>query len=268
MNELTNIAKRSLLLAVAMLIVCTANIPFANAQNSNSGKTEAKKCCCAQKGNCKKTEEKVCCQNNCCNKQLLNEQLANDGLIDVSTLDPSIEVYLVYATPYNFMGRVLYDNLNKAYLIPEAAAMLKKAADLLRAKRPDLHLVIYDAARPLSIQKQMWELVEGTDKEDFVANPVRHGMHNYGAAVDLTLADCTGHPVDMGGEYDYFGDASRVDKEAQLLADGIITKKELAYRKLLREVMTEAGFLVEPSEWWHFNTFTSHETRERFKVIE
>ena len=25
------------------------------------------------------------------------------------------------------------------------------------------------AARPLSIQKQMWKLVEGTDKEDFVA---------------------------------------------------------------------------------------------------
>lgn len=32
--------------------------------------------------------------------------------------------------------------------------------------------------------------------------------------------------------------------------------------------MTEAGFLIEPSEWWHFNTFTSKETRERFKVIE
>lgn len=268
MNKLTYIAKRSLLFAVAVLFACTANITFANAQNSCSGKTDTKKCCCKLKEESKQIEERACSQNNCGKKQLLNEQLANDGLIDVSTLDPSIEVYLVYATPYNFMGRVLYDNLNKAYLIPEAAAKLKKAAELLRAKRPDLHLVIYDAARPLSIQKQMWKLVEGTDKEDFVANPARHGMHNYGAAVDLTLADCTGHPVDMGGEYDYFGDASRVDKEAQLLADGIINKKELAYRKLLREVMTEAGFLIEPSEWWHFNTFSAKETRERFKVIE
>lgn len=268
MERLNNIAKKGLPIVAAILLASATGITTANAQNSCRNKAEDQKCCC-EKGQKHKQEQKECCKLNGSNKkQMLNEQLLKDGLIDVTTLDPSIEVHLVYATPYNFMGRVLYENLDRAYLIPEAAAKLKKAAELLRAKRPDLHLVIYDAARPLSIQKQMWKLVEGTDKEDFVADPSKKGMHNFGAAVDLTLADCTGHPVDMGGEYDYFGDASRVDKEEQLLKEGIITQKELNYRLLLREIMTEAGFLIEPSEWWHFNTFTSKETRERFKVIE
>ena len=227
MDRLNNIAKKGLPIIAAMLLASATGITTANAQNSCCNKAEEQKCCCEKGQKHKQNQEhKECCKLNGNNKkQMLNEQLIKDGLIDVSTLDPSIEVHLVYATPYNFMGRVLYDNLDRAYLIPEAAAKLKKAAELLRAKRPDLHLVIYDAARPLSIQKQMWKLVEGTDKEDFVANPARHGMHNYGAAVDLTLADCTGRPVDMGGEYDYFGDASRVDKEEQLLKDGIITQK-------------------------------------------
>ena len=37
------------------------------------------------------------------------------------------EVYMVYATPYNFMGRVLYEGLDEAYLVPEAIEKLKKA---------------------------------------------------------------------------------------------------------------------------------------------
>ena len=40
---------------------------------------------------------------------------------------PGIEVYMVYATPYNFMGRVLYEGLDEAYLVPEAIEKLKKA---------------------------------------------------------------------------------------------------------------------------------------------
>ena len=42
---------------------------------------------------------------------------------------------MVYATPYNFMGRVLYEGLDKAYLVPEAVEKLKKANELLRKER-------------------------------------------------------------------------------------------------------------------------------------
>ena len=192
------------------------------------------------------------------------------GLQNVAEVIPGVEVQMVYATPYNFVGRVLYTGLDEAYLQPEAMQKLAKANEILRKERMDLHLVIYDAARPRSIQEQMWRVVEGTDLESFVANPHKSGggPHNYGIAVDVTLVDCTGHPIPMGSEYDYFGDRARVDLEPQLLERGEITHRELLNRQLLREVMTRAGWFVEPSEWWHFNAMPLTEAAQRLQVIE
>lgn len=203
-------------------------------------------------------------------KSEVEQHLESIGLQNVAECIPGIEVYMVYATPYNFMGRVLYQDLDEAYLVPEAMEKLKKAHEYLRKKRMDLHLVVYDAARPRSIQKQMWKVVEGTDLEDFVANPHKHGggAHNYGIAVDVTLVDCTGHPIPMGSEYDYFGDRSRVDIEQELFERGEITYREFLNRQLLREVMTQAGWHVEPSEWWHFNAMPIVEAKDKLSVIE
>ncbi len=203
-------------------------------------------------------------------KSKIEKDLESMGLLNVAEEIPGIEVYMVYATPYNFMGRVLYEDLDEAYLAPQAMEMLKKANDYLRKRRMDLHLVVYDAARPRSIQEQMWKVVEGTDLEDFVANPHKRGggPHNYGIAVDVTLVDCAGHPIPMGSEYDYFGDRSRSDKEQELFENGEITRRELLNRRLLREVMTSAGWIVEPSEWWHFNAMPTAEAREKLPVIK
>ena len=134
----------------------------------------------------------------------------------------------------------------------------------------DLHLVVYDAARPRTIQEQMWAVVENTDLEDFVANPNKRGggPHNYGIAVDVTLVDCAGHPLPMGSEYDYFGDRARVDIEPQLFEKGEITYRELQNRKLLREIMTEAGWLTISSEWWHFNAMPLAEASQKLTVIK
>jgi len=203
-------------------------------------------------------------------KSKTEKHLEELGLQNVAEQIPGIEVYMVYATPYNFMGRVLYEDLDEAYLVPEAMEMLRKANDYLRKKRMDLHLVVYDAARPRSIQAQMWSVVEGTDLEDFVANPHKRGggPHNFGIAVDVTLVDCTGHPIPMGSEYDYFGDRSRSDMEQELFENGEITRRELFNRRLLREVMTHAGWIVEPSEWWHFNAMPTTQAREKLPVIQ
>lgn len=210
------------------------------------------------------------CNPNKQGKSDLERGLELIGLQNVAEEIPGMEVYMVYATPYNFMGKVLYEGLDEAYLVPEAMEKLKKANDLLRKKRMDLHLVVYDAARPRSIQQQMWAVVENTKLQDFVANPNKSGggAHNYGVAVDVTLVDCTGHPIPMGSEYDYFGDRARVDIEAQLLENGEITYRELMNRRLLREIMTEAGWLVEPSEWWHFNAMPIAEASQKLTVIK
>jgi zinc D-Ala-D-Ala dipeptidase len=208
------------------------------------------------------------------NSSLTKEQYANHlkvtGLVDIQEIEPQIDVYLVYSTPHNFMAYTLYKNLDRAFLRPEAAQKLKLAQKYLHEKRKDLHLVVYDAARPISIQKEMWKEVEGTNMEDYVANPNKNGGggHNFGIAVDVTLVDCTGHPLPMGSEYDYFGDRARVDKEAELFRKGEINRRELENRELLREIMTKAGFLIEPSEWWHFNSIAVPEARNHYKVIE
>ena len=203
-------------------------------------------------------------------KSDIEKDLERIGLQNVGEEIPGVEVYMVYATPYNFMGRVLYKGLDEAYLVPEAMEKLKKANELLRKKRLDLHLVVYDAARPRSIQEQMWKVVENTELQDFVANPNKSGggAHNYGVAVDVTLVDCTGHPIPMGSEYDYFGDRSRVDLEAKLIENGEINLRDLKNRQLLREIMTEAGWLVEPSEWWHFNAMPLTEASQKLSVIK
>ena len=209
-------------------------------------------------------------ERNSLTKEEYASHLKENGLVDINEIEPQIDVYLVYSTPHNFMNHVLYKNLDKAFLRPEAAQKLKLAQKFLQEKRKDLHLAIYDAARPISIQKEMWKEVEGTNMEDYVANPYKNGGggHNFGIAVDVTLIDCTGHPLPMGSEYDYFGDRARVDKEADLLLNGEINRRELENRELLREVMTKAGFLIEPSEWWHFNSIPVSEAGKYYKVIE
>ncbi|MDR2358482.1 MAG: M15 family metallopeptidase [Prevotellaceae bacterium] len=190
------------------------------------------------------------------------------GLIDIATLDEGIRVQLVYATPYNFMGKTLYKNIRRAYLQPDAAQKLLRAYKALKKIRPDLTLLVYDAARPLSVQWEMWNAVKGTEWNYYVKNPGNGGgMHNFGAAVDLTLADCTGQPLSMGTPYDYFGYEAHIDKEKELVQTGRITPREWENRLLLRKVMTGAGFRTVKSEWWHFNACSLEEAKKQYEVI-
>lgn len=203
------------------------------------------------------------------------EPLAKDvelemlGLVDVSTLDEGIIVHLVYATPYNFLGKVLYKDLSRAYLQPDVAQKLLNAYKALKKMRPDLTLIIYDAGRPVSIQHEMWDMVKGTAWDYYVSNPIKgEGMHNFGAAVDLSLIDCAGQVLAMGTPYDYFGPEANTDKENELIKTGRITPRELENRLLLRKVMNDAGFRTIKSEWWHFNACTLDEARAHYKLIQ
>ena len=102
-------------------------------------------------------------------------------------MDSTIMIDMVYATADNFVGEVLYGDLVEAYLLPEAAEKLVKAHLLLKEKYPSYRLLVYDAARPMSVQKRMWEVAKknGWSTSGYVANPANGGgLHNYGAAVD------------------------------------------------------------------------------------
>jgi zinc D-Ala-D-Ala dipeptidase len=192
------------------------------------------------------------------------------GLVDAAQVVPGLGVELKYSTSDNFIGKDVYGDLEKCYLQKEAAAMLKKAADALSAMRPDLTLLAYDCVRPVSVQRIMWDVVRGTPQQNYVANPnTKTGsIHNYGCAVDLTLASKKeGKPLDLGTPFDFFGQAAQPRHEFTLLRQGKLSHAQWANRLLLREVMVRAGFIPIASEWWHFNCAPNHVARKKYKKV-
>lgn len=190
------------------------------------------------------------------------------GLIDVTELDSSLVVKLMYTQADNFTGEVLYDDLSEAYLHPDAAHALVKAQRVLKELHPSYSLLIYDAARPMSVQKKMWNVVKGTPKYRYVSNPNNGGgLHNYGLAVDISIQDSLGQPLPMGTKVDHLGAEAHITRESELVRNGKMSETERQNRILLRKVMKEAGFRALPSEWWHFNFCSRDVARQKYKLI-
>lgn len=72
----------------------------------------------------------------------------------------------------------------------------------------------------------------------------------------------------MGTEVDHLGVEAHITNESQLVEEGMITPEERKNRLLLRRVMTEAGFHVLPSEWWHFNLCGRDEAKRKYQLIK
>ncbi|MFM7629464.1 MAG: M15 family metallopeptidase [Algoriphagus sp.] len=202
---------------------------------------------------------------------VLENMLLEQGLVDIEEVIPGIRVELKYSTEDNFFKKDVYGDLTRCYLQPLVAEMLAKAQQDLQKDYPNLSLLVYDGARPRSVQQILWD---GLDKPDslkplYVSDPKIGGLHNFGVAVDLTLMDVkSGKPLDMGTPYDYFGYPAYPDRELQMLAEGSITKAQVANREILRKVMKGAGFTGIGSEWWHFNAFARSKVEEKFTIIE
>ena len=194
--------------------------------------------------------------------------MLDQGLIDIHSLAPDILVELKYSSTDNFLGRDTYGPLETCYLQKEAANKLRIAQGLLKRSNPDLTLLVYDGARPRSVQRKMWAIVGGTKQQDYVANPDRGSVHNYGCAVDLTIADSDGKPLDMGTPFDYFGELAQPKFESRFLESGKLSRHQVENRELLRNVMIEAGFKMISNEWWHFNALPVKEARAKYGIVE
>ena len=197
-----------------------------------------------------------------------NVKPETSNLINIRNADSTILVDLKYATTDNFTGVILYDGIDDAYLQPDVALMLAEAHRYLKTLHPDLRFLVYDAVRPLSVQRIMWERVKDTQYSRYVASPDRLSLHNFGAAVDLTLADNLGHPLDMGTPFDFFGRAAGISDEQGLITQGILTRQQVQNRQLLRQVMRHAGFHSISGEWWHFNACSLQEAKQRYTLVE
>lgn len=201
--------------------------------------------------------------------QNYDEAMRDAGMVDVAEMDSTLVVELMYASGNNFVGQDMYGSLRKAYLHPEAAAGLLKAQRALEREHPGYRLKVCDAARPMSVQRRMFNKVKGTSKANYVSNPARGGgLHNYGLAVDITIVDAQGRELPMGTPVDHLGPESNIDKEQNLVDRGIITDSERKNRLLLRKVMRSGGFTTLRTEWWHFNFRSRAAARARYKRLD
>jgi zinc D-Ala-D-Ala dipeptidase len=191
----------------------------------------------------------------------------DSGLVDLQEFIPGILIDLKYTTLDNFVKADVYGDLEKCFLRKEAAEKLKKAQDLLHEKHPGYNLLVFDGVRPFRVQQFMWDSLHIPNKRNYLAPPSEGSIHNYGCAVDLSIADSLGKELDMGTPFDFFGELAQPQLEGAMLANGKLTKPQHANRMLLRTIMRKAGFFDIKTEWWHFNAFGSGTVKRLYSRI-
>jgi D-alanyl-D-alanine dipeptidase len=164
----------------------------------------------------------------------------SSNLVDIKTLSDEFALDLKYASEDNFIGKKVYPISLCALQICTARKLIEVNKELL-AK--GLRIKIWDAYRPLSVQKIMWDTMP---VDGFVANPFKGGsIHNGGFAVDVTLVDMEGRELEMPTEFDDFSEkASRKSIE--------MTEAAAKNLSILTETMTRHGFKTINTEWWHY----------------
>ncbi|PKL89773.1 MAG: peptidase M15 [Ignavibacteriae bacterium HGW-Ignavibacteriae-2] len=163
------------------------------------------------------------------------------SIVFLGDIDSTIATDVRYATKNNFTGQILYPT-DKVYIRKIVGESLKSAQSYL-IKNYNLSIKVFDAYRPLSVQKKMWEIFPNPN---YVADPSKGSRHNRGAAVDVTLIDSNGNEIDMGTEYDNFTEKAHSDYPN-------LPEKIKNDRKILRDTMIKFGFEPIESEWWHFD---------------
>ncbi|WP_229253717.1 M15 family metallopeptidase [Dyadobacter sp. NIV53] len=202
----------------------------------------------------------------------IEQKMIDQGLVDIQQIDPDILVQLKYSTTDNFIGKDVYGDLTRAYLQPDMAKKLAQASNFLQQTKPGYQLLVYDAARPNSAQYDLWKALdilkipEGS-KTQYVADPKIGSNHNFGCAIDLTVADEKGKPLDMGTKFDFFGPLAYPRSEQEMLRLGKLTTRQIANRKILRQVMVQAGFKQNTTEWWHFDGMSKKQARAKYGMI-
>jgi D-alanyl-D-alanine dipeptidase len=170
-----------------------------------------------------------------------------------------------------------YGQQSPYYLRSHVLTALVEAQAQLQQQRPGWQIQIFDAYRPVIVQQFMVdytfaELLQMRQVQaDVLAPAQREALmaevtqfwalpsddpntpppHSTGAAVDITLVDAQGRPVDMGSPID--------EVSSRSFPDHFATHQDLQgqeyhrHRTLLKDIMQAAGFRRHPQEWWHFS---------------
>jgi D-alanyl-D-alanine dipeptidase len=184
-----------------------------------------------------------------------------EPLVSLQQYSPRMEI-----CPY-YYHRKLAGSLSECLVREGVAKRLARAAGNLPR---GYTLVILDGWRPLSVQQALYDQFKSTllaqgwqegkdlDAElgKYVAKPSFHPdrppRHLTGGAVDLTISGPDGW-LDMGTPFDDFTERARTSyfEEAETADQHTIHIR--ANRRLLYQLMTEAGFTNYPEEWWHYD---------------
>ena len=177
--------------------------------------------------------------------------------------------------PYESLGAP-YGNQSPFWVRQAVCDRLLMAQSYLQQHHPGWKILIFDAFRPLAVQQFMVDYTfaqmvqqQGLVLEQLTAaqraevyaqvyefwalpdpDPTCPPPHSTGGAVDVTLVDRTEQWVEMGSAIDEISPRSYPNYFAtsQLEAEQAFHQQ----REVLNQVMTEAGFMRHPNEWWHF----------------
>ncbi len=199
----------------------------------------------------------------------LPELISNDGWRDVDIEAVDEPLVPVDGLHDRIIDRVEYARwempgaLRRSWVRTGVAERLVNVADALPR---GLTVVVWDGYRPIQLQAALFDgyvtelaMVHADWPADaieeaaarFVTPPSRAAAtpppHLTGGAVDLTLGDANGEPLDLGTGFDVFTD------EAGALAFEDIPGDVRDRRRLLFWAMHTQGFTSYHEEWWHFD---------------
>lgn len=195
---------------------------------------------------------------------MLSAQKLPEGFAYLKKENPTLILDLRYATSENFTGKIVTGYTSEKAIGTKALSIaLRKVQALLRSK--GLGLKVFDAYRPQSTVDAFisWaasasdtlkkrEYYPNLKKEDLfeLGYIAEKSGHTRGSTIDVTLVYLKGRrkgkEIDMGGKWDYFGEASHFNYQK-------ISPKQMENRRLLRDLMIEGGFNPYEKEWWHFS---------------
>ena len=162
---------------------------------------------------------------------------------ELQRLDEAMSGLLIdlrYAGSRNITGHPIYNN-KTAWLRPETIRRLRGVQNELR--RQGYQLLIWDAYRPPYAQKILWQAFPNAN---YLAPPTQGSRHSRGTSVDVSLADLSGHAVEMPSDHDTFGPTASQD----FAHVGPVARK---HGEILRTAMYNNRFSGVPAEWWHYD---------------
>ncbi|SOC36468.1 M15 family metallopeptidase [Ureibacillus acetophenoni] len=187
----------------------------------------------------------------------------------IENKDPLIRVQAepnrLYIRPIYYKQEIL-SSINAIYLRKGAYLRLKMALELLPK---EYSFILYDGFRPLQVQQSLFKIFSENIKkrnprltdEDvlqetlkYVAfpsvEPTRTSPHITGGAIDLTLGDSNGYPLELGTEFDEMSEKSAT----RYFEDHPLENQDaLQNRRILYNCMNEVGFKNYSEEWWHYD---------------